>query len=482
MRLRTVHPALPGAGRAAAAVMAALLGAVMLLSGGCAAGTSEAGTRPESAGAPSPQGAGTAPVPAPGYSPREPVIDSSFADPSVIRAGDTYYAYGTNDAGANMPVAAAPDITGPWKRRTSDGLVKLPSWATGGRTWAPEVVPPGPGNGRYVLYFTARDKDEDEQCIGVATASSPAGPFVALDGDPLVCPVKLGGAIDPSSFVDQDGSRYLLYKTDARRTAAIWLVRLSPDGLYLAGPARKIMGRGKDDPVLVESPSLVRRGGKYVLLYSAGWYFKTNYQTRYAESASLTGPYVKAKDPLQSTGLYDGDVKGPGGASIVHDATGDHLVFHGLLNYHGSRHILRGMYVAALAWNGSRPVLQGVPSRYEAEQGRLNGCVSALPRPNASAGRAAGPFDRDGCGLDVPVLAPAAGHYTVRVEYANRSGRESHLRFSVNKTPDTTLTLRTTRGSDWSSTEVQVDLQAGWNTLALSREDGQAQIDYLEVR
>ncbi|MER6813474.1 family 43 glycosylhydrolase [Spirillospora sp. NPDC000708] len=482
MRLRTVRPA----PRAAASAAAAVLALALLLCTGCAAGTSRAGARPSgrsgAAAPPAPQGAATAPVTAPGYSPREPVIGSSFADPSVIKAGDAYYAYGTNDAGANMPVASAPDVTGPWKRRASDGLVRLPSWATSGRTWAPEVVPPGAGNGSYVLYFTARHKEKDKQCVGVATASSPAGPFVALEGDPLVCPLDLGGAIDPSSFVDRDGGRYLLYKTDARKTAAIWLVRLSPDGLYLAGPPRKIMARGKDDPVLVESPALVFRGGKYVLLYSAGWYFETNYQTRYAVSASLNGPYEKAKEPLQSTGRYDDDVKGPGGASIVTDASGDHLVFHGLLDYRSSKHIRRGMYVAALAWNGPQPVLQGVPTRYEAEQGRLNGCVSALPRPNASGGRVAGPFDRDGCGLDVPVLAPAAGRYSVKVAYANRSGNESHLRFSVNGTPETTLTLRRTQGSDWTSTEVQVDLNAGWNTLGLARGDGQGQIDYLEVR
>jgi hypothetical protein len=428
---------------------------------------------------PSPAGSPAA-IDPPGYAPAEPVIDASFADPTVIKVAGTYFAYGTNNADAMMPVATAPSPTGPW-RPAGDGLARLPGWATGGWTWAPEVVPPRDGSGSYVLYFSARRKDGDQQCIGVATASAPAGPFVPQEGGPLVCPLELGGAIDPASFIERDGTRYLLYKSDERRTAAIYLVRLSPDGLRPAGAPKQIMGRAADEPVLVEAPDLVRRGGKYVLLYSAGWYFESNYQTRYAVASSIEGPYAKG-GAVQSTGLYGGRVEGPGSADVFGDETGDYLVFHGILDYRGGSKVTRGMYVARLGWDGARPAVRGVPVRYEAERGRLNGCVSALARPHASGGWAVGPFARDDCRVEVPVFAPAAGRYTVVSRYANRSGRDSDLEMSVNGYAATSVRLRGTKGADWGSVTAAVELAAGWNTVGLRRLDGQGQIDYLELR
>ncbi|WP_433229381.1 family 43 glycosylhydrolase [Actinomadura formosensis] len=482
MNSRPTGPVVP---LVAGAAITGLIALLILLAGSLVPGLragSSGGTAPARGAAPvTPAPAGTAtPVTAPGYSPAEPVIRDSFADPAVIKAGNTYYAYGTN-AGVNMPVESAPTVTGPWERLPGDGLAHLPSWAAEGRTWAPEVVPPGPGNGGYLLYFSARVKNRDLQCIGVATSASPAGPFAALEGGPLVCPAELGGAIDASSFIERDGTRYLLYKTDARTTAAIYLVRLSPDGLYLAGPPTEIMGRGGNDPVLVESPALVHRGGKYVLLYSAGWYFETNYQTRYAVASSLAGPYVKAPDPVQSTGGYDGKVKGPGGASIVTDAAGDHLVFHGILEFHGDSQVTRGMYVASLGWDGPRPVLRGVPVRYEAENARIGTCATVVGRPRASAGKALAPLAQGGCQIELDAAAPETGRYTVQIRYANRSGRPGTQQLIVNGRAAVPVNLRTTGEDEWASAKVEVDLVSGQNVLALRQVTGAGQLDYFEV-
>ncbi|MES9539337.1 family 43 glycosylhydrolase [Actinomadura sp. NPDC000600] len=486
---RALAPLLP---LVAGAAISALVGLVVWLAVSVVPVSGGPGVRPPggsgrggadaSEGAPPPSPAGSpAAIDPPGYAPAEPVIDGPFADPTMIKVAGTYFAYGTNNGDATVPVATAQSPTGPWRPVPGDALARLPAWATGGRTWAPEVVPPRDGSRSYVLYFSARRKDGDHQCIGVATASAPAGPFVPQEGGPLVCPLELGGAIDPASYIEQDGTRYLLYKSEERKTAAIYLVRLSPDGLHLAGAPKQIMGRAADEPVLVEAPDLVRRGGKYVLLYSAGWYFKPNYQTRYAVASSIEGPYAKG-GPVQSTGLYGGKVEGPGGADVFGDETGDYLVFHGILDSRGGSGLVRGMYVARLGWDGARPAVQGVPVRYEAERGRLNGCVSALARPNASGGSAIGPFARDDCRAEVPVFAPAAGRYAVGVRYANRSGRDSDLEVSVNGYAATSVRLRATEGAGWGSVTATVELAAGWNTIGLRRLDGQGQIDYLELR
>ncbi|WP_165966840.1 glycoside hydrolase family 43 protein [Actinomadura sp. 7K507] len=355
--VRALGPVVTGAAISALVALVVGLAVAGPSPGGEQAEASQNST--EAAGAPMPSPAGTpVPVDPPGYSPVEPVLDGSFADPTVIKVAGTYYAYGTNNAAAAMPVATAPSPTGPWRPAPGDGLAHLPAWAADGWTWAPEVVPPSGGSRSYVLYFTARRKGSDHQCIGAATATSPAGPFVPVEGEPLVCPLELGGAIDAASYIETDGTRYLLYKTDRQQTAAIYLVRLNPDGLGLAGAPKRIMGRGAGEPVMVEAPDLVRRGGKYVLFYAAGWYFKPNYQTRYAVASSLEGPYEKAPAPLQSTDAYGGRIEGPGSADVLIDETGDYLVFHGILDYHDDSKVTRGMYVARLGWDGARPYLE----------------------------------------------------------------------------------------------------------------------------
>lgn len=187
------RPRTPGALAPMAAGVA--ISALVALVVGLAVSDRPPSDRPPSAGADTATAQGSArpsgrPAPAdpPGYSPVEPVLGASFADPTVIKVGGTYFAYGTNNADAVMPVATAPSPTGPWRRSPGDGLAHLPAWAAEGWTWAPEVVPPGGASDAYVLYFTARRRESEHQCIGVATASSPAGPFVPLTGDPLVCP------------------------------------------------------------------------------------------------------------------------------------------------------------------------------------------------------------------------------------------------------------------------------------------------------
>ena len=49
------------------------------------------------------------------------------------------------------------------------------SWATFGYNWAPTVALNQAGH--FVMYYTARDAAAGTQCIGMATARSPAGPF-----------------------------------------------------------------------------------------------------------------------------------------------------------------------------------------------------------------------------------------------------------------------------------------------------------------
>ncbi len=289
-----------------------------------------------------------------------PVIDQDFPDPDVLRVGGTYYAYATQPTGGgrNLQMATSTDLR-KWTVATADPLPRLPAWAISGRTWAPDVsaVAAGAGGG-YVMYFAAHSASPDVQCIGVARGRSPAGPFTPVEKAPLVCPAADGGAIDPASYVEPGGRRYLLWKNDGNccgKDTWLYLQPVSPDGVRLTGPPQRLIKQDQPwEGHLIEAPVLIRHGAEYVLFYSANDYSGADYATGYATSARLTGPYRKAAGPLLTSA--GSKVIGPGGEDAFTDPSGrTHIAFHGwdeTISY-------RGMYVADLNWRGGVPVVAG---------------------------------------------------------------------------------------------------------------------------
>jgi arabinan endo-1,5-alpha-L-arabinosidase len=281
-------------------------------------------------------------------------IDRDFPDPDVLESGGEYYAYATNGGGFNVQASTSSDLE-QWDDVATDVLPVLPTWSLPGKTWAPDVSEPSPGS--FVMYFTSATKSPQLQCISVATATSPTGPFAAAGGGPIVCPEAEGGAIDPATFVDDDGTRYLLWKNDGNCCGLdTWLqiAPLGPDGTTLAGePVRLLQQDQPWEGNLIEAPTLVKRDGSYVLFYSANDYGGEEYATGFGTSPSVTGPFTKADEPLLTTELTDGAYLGPGGQDIVAAPDGgDVIVFHSW----DELFIQRGVNVVELDWS------EGVPS------------------------------------------------------------------------------------------------------------------------
>jgi beta-xylosidase len=298
----------------------------------------------------------------------KPVLDQDFPDPDVLHVDGTYYAYATQrkDGSSNAQLATSTDLK-TWEVAEQDPLPKLPDWATTGRTWAPDVAAVDDG---YLMYLTAWDLESARQCIGVARSDSPMGRFTPVGTDPLICPTRRGGAIDAATFVERDGTRYLLWKNDGNccgKPTWIHLQRMSTDGLRTTGRASRLIRQDRAwEGELVEAPTLVRRGSSYVLFYSANSYGDGSYATGYAVAERLRGPYVKADRPLLTTATTG--ITGPGGQDVVADPSGKtYLVFHGW----DKARIYRGMYVAELNWRATVPTLTPlVKARPSAVQNR----------------------------------------------------------------------------------------------------------------
>jgi beta-xylosidase len=288
-----------------------------------------------------------------------PVVDENFPDPFVLRVGETYYAYGTNDTDGNVQTLRSRDLVH-W-RQGADALPTLGVWASPGRTWAPEVL--ALDNGGYVLYYTAAGNDEKTQCVGRAVSRAPGGPFVDKAAAPLVCQTAEGGSIDPSPFRDADGSLYLLWKNDGNccgEDTYLYSQRLSENGLHLVGQRTRLVEQDAPwEGRLVEAPTLWRHDGRYYLFFSANAYYDGSYAVGYARCDGPAGPCSDAaENPILKTRC---DAVGPGHQALVEDADGTTwMLYHAWPAASVNSEVPgRLLWLDRVAWTGGKPVVDG---------------------------------------------------------------------------------------------------------------------------
>jgi beta-xylosidase len=312
-----------------------------------------------------------APPAPPAYGPNPPVHATDFPDPMVANVDAAFEALSTNRGLQRVPTATSADL-----RQWTDGadaLTEDPAWVSGsfGYFWAPAAHQFGAA---WVLYFTARHPT-GSQCIGLATATTAAGPFDP-DDEPLVCQLSGGGSIDPSVTIDANGIPWLLWKNDGNcceLPVNLYSQQLAPDGLSLVGSPTAILGvsQGWEDGSsggqhpwrrLIEAPAMVFADGTYWLFYSGNWWDGVNYAVGYARCTSPAGGCTKPRDGPILKGSLQG--AGPGGAEVVAGASGQRwLVYHAwaFSNVGYSNGGSRTMRLSALTFANGEPVLGAGP-------------------------------------------------------------------------------------------------------------------------
>ncbi|AIG75305.1 Hypothetical protein AJAP_12115 [Amycolatopsis japonica] len=209
------------------------------------------------------------------------LIGQDFPDPDIVKTDSGFFAFSASTGAVKVPYAHAPAAEGPW-RVAGDALAAVPKWAKpDGGFWAPDVA--RLSDGTFVLYFSAAVAPGGEMCIGVATAAKAEGPYTPAGDGPLICVPGDGGDIDPQTFVDSDGSRYLLYKSDGAAVgppAAIWSQKLRADGRTPDGPRIELLRADlASENAVVEAPAVVKTPSRYLLFYSADTFQSSGYHT-----------------------------------------------------------------------------------------------------------------------------------------------------------------------------------------------------------
>lgn len=264
-------------------------------------------------------GQNVTPEPDSGQGKEVPVIPGDFADPSIIRRGDVYYATGTSSEWApHYPLFQSTDLFN-WKQ-TGFIFKQTPSWAAAS-FWAPELFY---RKGTYYVYYVARKKSDGVSCIGVATSTDPAKGFT--DKGILL---EFGKeAIDPF-VIEENGELYITWKAYGldQRPIEILGARMSDDGLKVTGkPFMLLRDDGKQG---LEGQCLVKQKGYYYLFYSPGNCCgrDCSYKMEVARATSLKGPYIKfANNPILSETK---DWKCTGHGTLVTSGKGkDYFLYH----------------------------------------------------------------------------------------------------------------------------------------------------------
>lgn len=276
------------------------------------------------------------------------VIRGDFADPSVIRVGDTYYAAATSSNWAPaFPIMKSKDLQN-WEQ-TGAIFPDLTPWADF-YYWAPEL---NYDNGKVYVYYTAHKKGGN-LCVGVASADTPEGPF--KDHGPLVC--EEAGSIDGFPIRDENNKLHLIWKEDGNsvgKPTPIWIQPINEERTALTGEKKELFRNDTPwEANLVEGVSVIKNNGYFYAIYAAAGCCGPGctYATGIARSKKLMGPWEKyAGNPIM-TG--QGDWMCPGHGTAVKYKGKDYFMYHAYdkasNKYTGRQALVRGFEFTADNW------------------------------------------------------------------------------------------------------------------------------------
>ncbi|HVM64858.1 MAG TPA: glycoside hydrolase family 43 protein [Acidimicrobiales bacterium] len=288
--------------------------------------------------------------------PPSPSYAGDFPDPAVLWDAGTqlYWAYATQAGSTNVQSMSSKDLVH-WST-IADALPTLPAWAAPGHTWAPSVARFG---ATWVMWYTTRHAYSGRQCLSVATASAPGGPFVDNSTGPAVCQFNNGGSIDANIFV-AGGRAYLLWKSDDNALGNIthlWGSTLDATGTVVGSPTLLLSQDAAWQAPAVEGPTMVAARGSYYLFYGASDWASTSAGIGYATCSGPLGPCRDRATWGPWLGSR-GSALGPSGPDVFTDASGaTRLAYHAWNGCVGYPSCARALWIGYLSFGFFGPAL-----------------------------------------------------------------------------------------------------------------------------
>lgn len=257
-----------------------------------------------------------------------PVSPQSLPDPTIIKAGNTFFLYATEDT-RNLPILKSENLINWSFVGTAFTDSTRPSFEPKGGIWAPDI---NLIKNKYVMYYSMSVWGGEWTCgIGVATADKPEGPFIDHGKLFRSNEIDVQNSIDPF-YIEDNGRKYLAWGS----FRGIYIIELSEDGLSIKEAATKKQIAG----TAFEGTYIHKQNNYYYFFGSIGTCCegaKSTYQLVVGRSKSLFGPYVdkNGKDMIENgySVVISGNERFVGNghcSEIVKDKVGNDWIF-----YHG---------------------------------------------------------------------------------------------------------------------------------------------------
>lgn len=256
-----------------------------------------------------------------------PVLPGYYADPTIKKFGDIYYIYATTDN--EMLASGAPTV---WYSKDFQNwynyTMEIPSLSSINlrNFWAPDIVEGK--DGKYYLYFGNCQAGCN---IYGYVSDTPIGPWTKLNEDdkPIIphnYPRSGFPSLDAQFFTDTDGKVYAYWGTWVHYNGGYAVGELNTDTMKVLVNPVNIPLEQTPDPF--EAAYMMKKGNKYILMYSGSSCHDETYNIRYSYSNSPYGPFTPGENnPILSTN-DDKTVHGPGHHSVLQDGADYYIVYH----------------------------------------------------------------------------------------------------------------------------------------------------------
>lgn len=252
-----------------------------------------------------------------------PIVNGWYADPEARKFGGRYYIFVTGSEIRNNLDGFSSDDLVNWTKHV--GIVAMDEFPHVHKcVWAPTMIEK---DGKYYLIFASNDIHSDDEPGGleIAVSDRPEGPYHAFIEGSLVDRFHNGAQpIDAHLFKDDDGTVYLYY--GGWRHCNVCRMKDDMTGIAPLEDGSEEYFREITPGDYVEAPCMIKDGGKYYFMWSAGSWTNGTYHVNYAVSDSPIGGWHGAAAVLEA---QEGIADGPGHHGFLHlPETDEYLIVY----------------------------------------------------------------------------------------------------------------------------------------------------------
>jgi arabinoxylan arabinofuranohydrolase len=326
-----------------------------------------------------------------------PILPGYYADPSMVQHEGKVFLYATLDPWGDRTLGCweSSDFKN-WTYRklnwpTKEACTSPESRPSG--VWAPSVV--RGKDGKFYMYISVGSE------IWAGSADHPLGPWRNALGEKQLISwgFKPGyHMIDAEAFIDDDGQAWLYWGSGhGWVNGKCWLVKLKPDMVTFDGEVLDVT------PVnFFEAPLMVKRHGKYFLMYSSGKTITDTYQIHYAVGDAPTGPFVEPDNsPILVTDKRL-NVLSPGHHTVFQQEGRDYILYHRHSIPFDPKFIGRQICVDPVVFTAAGRIENITPTHAGPAlvQGRAESQAKLTANASITASSDAGEFTRAACAID----------------------------------------------------------------------------------